>query len=112
EGVVTQLILDVLVLQPAQPFVGTHNGLFVALAFGVRVGPMPENVSKHGVNHSPRESPSTRRGFQCSIAYAARYDVRIGRRRVQFPHHHTTTRCVGVTIRECYDRYDQATLWS
>src|SRR6516164_4139252 len=26
----------------------THNGLFVALAFGVRIGSMPKNVSKHG----------------------------------------------------------------
>ena len=41
----------------------THNGLFVALALGVRVGPMPKNVSKHGANHRRCASPSTRRAI-------------------------------------------------
>src|SRR5215467_2392276 len=46
----------------------THNGLFVALALGVRVGPMPKNVSKHGARttlvvraHAPLISRASRR---------------------------------------------------
>jgi hypothetical protein len=41
----------------------SHNGLFVALALGVRVGPMPKNVSEHGANHRRPASPSTRRAI-------------------------------------------------
>jgi hypothetical protein len=41
----------------------THNGLFVALALGVRVGSMPKNVSKHGANYRRRANPSTRRAI-------------------------------------------------
>jgi hypothetical protein len=39
------------------------NGLFVALALSVWVGPMPKNVSKHGANHRRCARPSTRRAI-------------------------------------------------
>jgi hypothetical protein len=48
-------------LAPGKIVLETHDGLFAALALGVRVGPMPKNVSKHGANHRRRASPSMRR---------------------------------------------------
>src|SRR5215831_5128436 len=55
-----------------------QNGLFVALALGVGVGPMPKNVSKHGANHSRCESPSTRRAINAAVMGLSK---RLGRAR-------------------------------